>query len=35
MPTFLKNYFKDIKQICEENSSDFEWVKVICLQKLF
>ena len=33
--TFLKNYFKDIKEICEENSSDFEWVKVICLQKLF
>ena len=22
--TFLKNYFKDIKQICEENSSEFE-----------
>ena len=22
--TFLKNYFKDIKQICKENSSEFE-----------
>ena len=22
--TFLKNYFKDIKQICKENSSKFE-----------
>ena len=22
--TFMKNYFKDIKQICEENSSEFE-----------
>ena len=22
--TFLKNYFKEIKQICEENSSEFE-----------
>ena len=22
--TFLKNYFKDIKEICKENSSEFE-----------
>ena len=22
--TFLKNYFKDIKQICKENSGEFE-----------
>ena len=22
--TFLKNYFKDIKQICKENSSEFK-----------
>ena len=22
--TFLKNYLTDIKQICEENSSEFE-----------
>ena len=22
--TFLKNYFEDIKQICQENSSEFE-----------
>ena len=33
--TFLKNYFKDIKQVCEENPSEFEQVKVICLRKLF
>ena len=33
--SFLKNYFKDIMQICEENSSKFEQVKVIRLIKLF
>ena len=22
--SFLKNYYKDIKQICKENSSEFE-----------
>ena len=32
--TFLKNYLRDIKKICEENSSEFEYVKVICLRKL-
>ena len=32
--TFLKNYFKDIKQIYKENSSEFELVKVICLRKI-
>ena len=32
--TFLKNYLKDIKKVCEENLSDFKWVKVICLRKL-
>ena len=31
---FLKNYLKDIKKICQENSSEFELVKVICLKKL-
>ena len=30
---FLKNYCKDIKQICKENSSEFDQVKVICLRK--
>ena len=28
--TFLKNYLKDIKKDYEENSSEFQWVKVIC-----
>ena len=32
---FLKNYYKDIKQICKENSNEFEQVNVICLRKLF
>ena len=32
---FLKSYYKDIKQICKENSNEFEYVKVICLRKLF
>ena len=32
--SFLKNYFKDIKRICQENSSEFEQVKIICLRKL-
>ena len=32
---FLKNQYKDIKQICEENSKEFEYVKVIFLRKLF
>ena len=32
--TFLKNYLKDIKKVCEDNLSDFKWVKVICLRKL-
>ena len=27
---FSKYYCKDIKQICNENSNQFEWVKVIC-----
>ena len=26
--TFLKNYLKDIKKVCEDNLSDFKWVKV-------
>ena len=29
---FLKNYDKDIKEICKENSSAFEQVKVIYLK---
>ena len=33
--TFLKNYLKEIKKVYEENSSDFLWVKVICLIKKF
>ena len=33
--TFLKNCFKHIKQICEENSSEFEEAKVICLRKFY
>ena len=33
--SFLKNYFKDIKQICEENSCEFEQVKAFCLRKFF
>ena len=32
---FMKNYFKDIKGICQKNSSEFEQVKVICLRKRF
>ena len=32
--TFLKNYLKNIKKVCEEHASDFQWVKVICLRKL-
>ena len=32
--TFMKNYFKDIKQVSEEKSSNFE-VKIICLRKDF
>ena len=32
--TFFKNYLKDIKKVCEENLSDFKWIKVICLRKL-
>ena len=32
--TFLKNYLKDIKKVCEENLREFQWVKVICLRKL-
>ena len=32
---FLKNYHKDIKQISNENSNEFEWVKVIPLRKNF
>ena len=32
---FLKNYYKDIKQICNENPNDFEQVKVICLRENF
>ena len=30
---FLKNCYKDIKQICNENPNEFEQVKVICLRK--
>ena len=30
--SFLKNYFKDIKRICQQNSSELEQVKVICLR---
>ena len=33
--TFLKIYVKDIKQIYEKNSSEFEQVKVTCLRKLY
>ena len=29
--TFLKNYLKDIKKVCEDNLSDFKRVKAICL----
>ena len=32
---FLKIYLKDIKEICNENPSDFELVNVICLRKPF
>ena len=32
---FLKNYYKNINQICQENSYEFKQVKVICLRKLF
>ena len=32
---FLKNYFKDIKQIFKETSNEFEQVKFICLRKFF
>ena len=32
---FLKNYFRDIKRMCQQNSSEFELVKAICLKKLF
>ena len=31
--TFLKNYLKDIKKVCEDYLSDFKWVKVMCLRK--
>ena len=30
-----EEHFKDIKQICKKNTSDFEQVKVICLRKLY
>ena len=30
---FLKSYYKDIKQICNENPNEFEKVKVICLRE--
>ena len=33
--TFLKNYFKDIKQICEENSREFELSKSNLFKKTF
>ena len=33
--TFLKNYLKDIKEVCEENSSEFQRVTVICLRKVY
>ena len=30
----LKNYYKDIKQICnEKNPNEFEYVKLICLRE--
>ena len=32
---FLKNYYKDIKKICEEYSKEFEYVRVICLTHSF
>ena len=32
---FLKNYYKDIKQICNENLNEFEKVKVICFKNNF
>ena len=27
----LKNYFKDIKEVCNEYSNEFKWVKIIYL----
>ena len=30
---FLENYYKDIKETCNENSNEFEQVKVICLRE--
>ena len=33
--TFLKNYLKDIKKVCEENSGEFQRVTVICLRKVY
>ena len=33
--TFLKNYLKEIKLIYERNLSEFEYVKVIFLRKIY
>ena len=30
---FLKNNYKDIKQICKENPNEFQYVKVICFRE--
>ena len=30
---FLENYYKDVKETCNENSNEFEQVKVICLKE--
>ena len=35
MKSFLKNCFKDSKQICQENSSEFELVKRRLFKKTF
>ena len=32
---FLKNYYKDIKQIYNENLNEFEKLKVICFKNKF
>ena len=32
--TFLKNYLKDIREVCEDNLNNFKSVKFICFRKL-
>ena len=33
--SFLRNYYKDIKKICNKNLNEFDQVNVICLRKNF